>query len=675
MATSEHLEQQLRELKQEYELLSQKIGRLRHEMVITNDVNLKFQYENQLKAAETEREELDAKIEKIENQLLKILSQKEAQEVGAGREVRIKQGDFAPTSDKLWERYEQIEFIGQGAVAEVYRVRKGTVGAEFALKVLKTVFHHELPVIARFWAEGRITGLLGNEGRHHIVHVSDMRRSADDRFFIEMAYLPGRTLDQVLAEQGRLSPERAVNVLRQIAVALRHAHAHRIIHRDLKPQNMMLSADDHLTLIDFGIAKRQDANTLLSRDGFTGTATYAAPEQFDSETYGPVTERSDMYSLGILAFEMLTGQVPYTGSEMNVAFGHCHKPLPAFPDDLSQPICDWITRCTHKQPTERFENMEAVLQALDALQPARDDISPRNVISLNELNERKQPKEAAARKRRQDPAADLPTFTFETVRTNERGQIIERIPGQAKQQVVTLPGGVTLEMVYISGGTFTIGSPDSETDRMNSEGPQKQVTIAPFFMGKYPVTQAQWQAVMGQNPSHFKGDNRPVDTVSWDDAQAFIKKLSEAVTFGKSGFRLPTEAEWEYACRAGTTTPFAFGPTITPEIVNYDGNYPYGQAPKGAYRQKTTPVGSFPPNGWGLYDMHGNVWEWCQDNWHDNYEGLTAEGTWLSVGDTQRRVLRGGGWLDLGFSCRSASRYRDLPDLRNDFRGFRVAGG
>ena len=198
------------------------------------------------------------------------------------------------------------------------------------------------------------------------------------------------------------------------------------------------------------------------------------------------------------------------------------------------------------------------------------------------------------------------------------GKIVSSQQGQADVFTEKLGNNVSLEMVSIKGGTFLMGSPDTEKERTSSESPQHWVTLQRFFLGKYPVTQAQWQAVMGNNPAYFKGNNRPVENVSWNDAIAFCQKLSQ-----KTGryYRLPSEAEWEYACRAGTTTPFYFGETITPDLANYDGNYTYASAPKGVYRQQTTDVGSFPPNAFGLYDMHGNVWEWCQDIWHENYNG------------------------------------------------------
>ena len=262
---------------------------------------------------------------------------------------------------------------------------------------------------------------------------------------------------------------------------------------------------------------------------------------------------------------------------------------------------------------------------------------------------------------------------IEVVTVNKFGEIIQRQQPIAKYFIEDLGNGVTLEMAAIPGGTFMMGSPKNEAGRRSdSESPQHQVTVPSFFMGKYPVTQAQYQAIMGTNPSYFKGSNRPVEQVSWNNAVAFCEKLSQKT--GKT-YRLPSEAEWEYACRAGTTTPFHFGETITTDLANYNGNSTYGNGVKGVYREETTEVGSFGvANNFGLYDMHGNVWEWCQDYWHSNYEGAPTNGSeWLySEENINIRLLRGGSWRSSPANCRSA--YRHYANLDGDYNGigFRV---
>ncbi len=237
---------------------------------------------------------------------------------------------------------------------------------------------------------------------------------------------------------------------------------------------------------------------------------------------------------------------------------------------------------------------------------------------------------------------------------------------------------VNLEMVDIPGGKFLMGTEDEEIERLvkkfdreyfRREKPQQEVTVQSFFMGKYPVTQKQYQEVMSKNPSYFKGDERPVEQVTWDEAEEFCQRLSEKT--GKK-YRLPSEAEWEYACRAGTTTAFHFGETITTDLANYNGNHTYASEPKGEYRGKTTSVGKFPPNAFGLYDMHGNVWEWCEDNWHDNYENTPTNGSAWVLGASSKKVICNSSWNYFPDLFRSAYRNSLSRDLRSDSVGLRV---
>jgi formylglycine-generating enzyme required for sulfatase activity len=223
--------------------------------------------------------------------------------------------------------------------------------------------------------------------------------------------------------------------------------------------------------------------------------------------------------------------------------------------------------------------------------------------------------------------------------------------------ILDLPNGVKLELVDIPVGSFSMGS-----DEYDDEKPIHKVTLPAFTMGKYPITQKQYMAVMGNNPSNFKGDNLPVEKVSWDDAVAFCKKLSGIV--GKT-IKLPSEAQWEYACRAGSTGKYCFG-----DDVSKLGNYAWYNENAGS---KTHPVGEKLANSWGLHDMYGNVWEWCEDVWHENYNGAPTDGSaWLTGGEQNTRALRGGSWYDGAINCRSACRGRNIAGNSYYTFGFRV---
>ncbi len=231
-------------------------------------------------------------------------------------------------------------------------------------------------------------------------------------------------------------------------------------------------------------------------------------------------------------------------------------------------------------------------------------------------------------------------------------------------------------MVSIPDGKFTMGAPPEESESGEDERPQHMVTVKSFFMGRYPITQAQWRAIaslpkikhdLHPDPSCFKGDNRPVERVSWYDADEFCDRLSKAT--GRV-YRLPSEAEWEYACRAQTTTPFHFGATITTNLANF---CQQDQSMNKVERKQTTDVGSFPANAFGLYEMHGNVWEWCADNWHEDYQDAPSDGSvWVINGNSEYRILRGGSWDYFPTFCRCTYRFFENPQVKDKEFGFRV---
>jgi formylglycine-generating enzyme required for sulfatase activity len=284
-------------------------------------------------------------------------------------------------------------------------------------------------------------------------------------------------------------------------------------------------------------------------------------------------------------------------------------------------------------------------------------------------------------------------MTFEVVTVNKKGEITTKEPKTAEYFEEDLGKGIILKMVDIPAGTFLMGSPENEKGRYEAESPQRTVNVPTFFMGETLVTQAQWRAIaslppvkkaLELNPSRFKGDELPVEGVEWRDAIEFCARLSR---YTKKNYRLPSEAEWEYACRAGTTTPFHFGETITLELANYNASFVYQEEAAGEPKEKTTPVKTFSQNAFGLYDMHGNLWEWCLDPWNKNYEGAPKDGSvWdnknkdniyhntldsmnILIKDSRYRIVRGGSWGSDPRYCRSAN--RDDLDFDNLNVGFR----
>jgi formylglycine-generating enzyme required for sulfatase activity len=251
--------------------------------------------------------------------------------------------------------------------------------------------------------------------------------------------------------------------------------------------------------------------------------------------------------------------------------------------------------------------------------------------------------------------------------------VIEGVKKTGTGRVLTLDlgGGQAIQFVHVAKGSFLMGAPDGEEHAQNDERPRRQVEITrDFYLGKFEVTQAQYRAVTGGSPSNFKGDRLPVETVSWEEAAAFCDQMTSRT--GRA-VRLPSEAEWEYACRAGTTSPFHFGSRLNGDLANCNGSDPYGIDVKGPYKQTTTEVGSYPANPWGLHDMHGNVWEWCRD-YYGPYSAVAAnlDPVQLTKQSEARLVLRGGSWYYGAQSCRAAYRFGFPSAYRDVNGGFRV---
>jgi formylglycine-generating enzyme required for sulfatase activity len=285
-----------------------------------------------------------------------------------------------------------------------------------------------------------------------------------------------------------------------------------------------------------------------------------------------------------------------------------------------------------------------------------------------------------------DPNEDsfplVPSDSRELVERMDRNlELLDRLLGEAElaetgNAPLAGPTSLTvsgIDLVWCPPGTFLMGSPPEEAERGSGETQHPVTLTRGFWIGKYPVTQAQYRAVMETNPSHFQGDRLPVETVSWDDAMAWCRRMNETAldTPPGYGWTLPTEAQWEYACRAGTTTPFSFGTQLNGQEANCNGNSPYGTPTKGPSLKRTTEVGSYPANPWGIHDMHGNVWEWCRD-WCGDFP---TQAVTDPVGAAQGadRVLRGGCWYFVAGLCRAAYRLRYSPSIRGSSLGFRPA--
>lgn len=565
-------------------------------------------------------------------------------------------------------RFQIRAVLGTGAFGRVYRAFDPDLHREVAVKVplpgvLSTGQRRD-----RFHLEARAAAGLQHP---NICPVYEVGRAAEQPFIV-MAYVPGHTLEAVLRYRTEpLSVRQAVGVLRRIALGVEAAHAKGVIHRDLKPANIIIDRERKEPVItDFGLARlAQEGFGQVTQDGkVLGTPSYMAPEQALG-AQDQIDRRTDVYSLGVILFELLTGDVPFYGHLTQVLGMHiaAERPIPSeFREGLDPRLDAICTRAMAKNPDDRYPTAKALADALDAFArqaPATGTQSvmtseiavpaPTTDIDINvELVETPvslrsptkavrwralvtccvvavlsvavgigayrwapRPSFRAVSPEREGPipATDAqqpvagPAGGENAKSAGEKVEAFEyvfegvRKKGTRSVLALDLGGGESLELVRIPKGSFLFGA---------SDRPQQRLEIRKdFYLGKCEVTQAQYRTVVGDSPSQFKGDRRPVERVSWDDAVAFCAAVSKKI--GRR-VELPGEAHWEYGCRAGTTTPFHFGSSNNGELANCNGQSPFGIEPKGPRRGDTADVGSYPANQWGLHDMHGNVWEWCQ---------------------------------------------------------------
>jgi eukaryotic-like serine/threonine-protein kinase len=533
-------------------------------------------------------------------------------------------------------------------------------------------------------------------------------------FYLVQEFIEGKTLSQEL-ETGKLSTIETIKVLREILTVLRFVHDENTIHRDLKPDNIIRRMSDRsLVLIDFGAVKEVSKTTLttpnpktLASIGF-GTEGYMPSEQ----AMGFPKLASDIYAVGAIGIECLTGREPHQLFDeelLEFKWRHLYQVSNPKLDPLIGLLAAVLNKMLQQRHQDRYANAAEALAALDRVEQQSyrqlsrqkksistienaviNPIDRSNFLKLiglggivvttswlssqfsyNHDNEAK----PIHRKQLNVGSIDRTTIIQVTsIKLNDCGDIIDRPQAHIEIFQEELNKGIFLTMVKIPSGKFMMGSPSHEEGQEITEQPQHLVNIPEFYLGETQVTQAQWNAIMPERAVKVGGNSQlPIDSISWLDAIEFCERLSK-----KTGhkYRLPSESEWEYACRGKTTNPFAYGDTILPEIVNYNAEHPYKQASKGHCRHKATAVNTFYPNLFGLYDMHGNLWEWCLDEWFPDYAGAptdgTARGNIYTRGDDLLKVVRGGSWFTYARNCRAASRASLFASFRHHHYGFRV---
>jgi len=595
----------------------------------------------------------------------------------------------------LQNRYRVIVRLGGGGFGDTFEINEVRTNQT---KVLKVLTDNRQKAIELFKQEAAVLSQLDHSGIpkvepdayfEHYPHNSQTPIHC-----LVMEKIEGEDLQKYMQKNGLrpINQTTAIEWLKDLLIILEQVHNKNFFHRDIKPANIMLRAENtQLVLIDFGTV-REVTNTVVNEQG--GVTAVFSPGYTPLEQINQkAVPQSDFFALGRTFVYLLTGKEPLDP----IMYDSYHETLnwrnhaPQVSSMLADLLDDMMQRLYKDRPQNTQEILQMIAAIEKSLQPIQTTFVPPPVAKSSQPQKTKSTRriflkyaslifgtftiavvgqKLFSRNKNQIPTPKtIIPFNFEVVTTDATGNSINKSKASAKYFTEDLGNGVFLEMVEIPGGTFIMGSSASEAERRSNESPQHQVTVPSFYMGKYELTQAQYQVIMGANPAYFKDNNRPVEKVSWNNAVEFCKKLSQKT--GKT-YRLPSEAEWEYACRAGTTTPFYFGKSITPDLVNYNGNYTYTSAPKGKYREQTTDVGTFPPNAFGLYDMHGNVWEWCQDDYKENYINAPIDGSALTSQIASTKSLRGGSWDSYPAYCRSAYRLDSYPNYFYDGIGFRV---
>jgi len=571
----------------------------------------------------------------------------------------------------LAAQYRIVRTLGTGAMGEVYLAEDMEMrNRAVAIKVLPPMLARNPRAVENLRREAMVAIRLTHP---NIIRLYGFHSDGDLGFLV-MEYIDGVTLEEKVlrSKRGRMSVEEVLPIAEQIAGALDYAHSRKppVFHRDVKPLNVMIDQQGQVKLVDFGIARElRDSYTRVSGQEVLGTTCYMSPQQLDGET---PSAAMDVYSMGVTLYECLSGHTPfYTGDIKHQI--RTKRPLEI--TDLPDYVNQALQRALAKEPGERPAAAGDLVAMLAGQRPQRrrreQDVAPpaKRLALPDDLVE--------VAHARYAPLEGLAPGSREAQESQRQSVSGLGLPLEVK----TVRTGIVFRL--IPAGTFMMGSPRAEQDACVKAGARREwvqdetqhevILTKPFWCSKLPVTQGQWQTVAGADPSYFRRTRAdfPVETVSWEDCQEFLKELCEMEGVAGNTYRFLSEAEWEYACRAGTQTAFCYGDDVDATMANFNGNHPFGKGRKGKWLQTTVRVGSFKPNGWGLYDMHGNAWEWCQD-WYGPYaNGSVTDPVGPSSG--VHRVNRGGSWSISARYCRSALRAGSTPAVRGANLGFRLA--
>lgn len=532
-----------------------------------------------------------------------------------------------------------------------------------------------------------------------IVPIIDIFEENGTAYYV-MEHLPGGSLAGKV-KQGALPEREALRYIGQVAAALEYVHSQRIMHLDVKPANILLDEDDNAVLIDFGLAKQYDSTGHQTSTTPVGISHgYAPLEQYKQGGVEQFTPATDVYSLGATLYKLVTGNTPPEASDV------INQGLPAFPPSVSPAVQKAITAAmqpavkarpqsvgefmrlveskedtvisSDSEKSARLDNgnaSEASPFATEEILPSyghRNDEPAGGVISSD--SEKSQNSSSFGKRLIRMVAFDSLTVTVVVLLTfficikscneTDRESVAYVDEAMRQQHVRTFTvKGVSFKMIEVEGGTFQMGATSEQQSNQDDEKPVHPVTLDSYYIGETEVTQELWCAVMGSNPSLCSGDDLlPVENVSWDDCQIFIKELNKLT--GKN-FRLPTEAEWEFAARGGNkSSGYRYSGSSNIGDVAWYGRFG---------RSKTHPVKGKNPNELGIYDMSGNVWEWCSDWYSDEYYNSLPQNNPEGPSSGSWRVLRGGCWGNRAEHCRVANRGEHAPDDRDDGNGLRLA--